>query len=367
MSSGHTDGGPTKKLLRALAGEAFAGGAFEPPPWWLMRQAGRYLPEYRALRARAGGFVEFCLTPGLAAEATLQPVRRFGMDAAILFADILLIAQALGTRLEFGEDGPALERLEESGGIARLSLAGLAALDPVYDTVRRVRRGLPDGTALIGFAGAPWTVATYMVEGGASRDFRLTRSWAYRDPEGFAALIDLIAEATIAYLSEQIEAGAEAVQLFDSWAGVLPEHEFEKWVIAPTRRICAALKERFPFVPVIGFPRGAGLLYERYAAESGIDAVALDTILPLAFARDTLQPRLAVQGNLDPIALLVGGAALEKAVIDIRGALGGGPFVFNLGHGILPQTPPEHVGALARLLAEPVAAIRDGAGRGGAG
>src|SRR4051794_13455856 len=321
MPSGHTNSGQAKKLLRALAGEAF-----ERPPWWLMRQAGRYLPEYRALRARAGGFVEFCLTPDFAAEATLQPVRRFGMDAAILFADILLIAQALGTRLEFGEDGPALDRLDESAGIGHLSLAGIAMLDPVYETVRRVRSGLPDGTALIGFAGAPWTVATYMVEGGASRDFRLTRSWAYRDPGGFGALIDLIAEATIVYLSKQIEAGAEAVQLFDSWAGVLPERQFAEWVIAPTRRIAAALKERFPAVKVIGFPRGAGLLHARYAAESDVDAVALDTTVPPAFARDELQPRLPVQGNLDPSALLVGGAAMEKAVAEIRAALGDAPF-----------------------------------------
>ncbi|MGE3784563.1 MAG: uroporphyrinogen decarboxylase family protein, partial [Alphaproteobacteria bacterium] len=198
------------------------------------------------------------------------------------------------------------------------------------------------------------TVATYMVEGGSSRDFRLTRGWAYRDPGGFAALIDLIAEATIANLSEQIAAGAEAVQLFDSWAGVLPQCEFENWVVAPTRRIGAALRERFPEVPVIGFPRGAGLLYERYAAESGVGAVSLDTTVPTGFARDRLQPRLPVQGNLDPVALLVGGAAMEKAVADIRCALGGGPFVFNLGHGILPQTPPSHVAALARLLAEPL-------------
>lgn len=346
-------GGQSKTLLRALAGEVT-----ERPPWWLMRQAGRYLPEYRQLRTRAAGFVEFCLTPDLAAEATLQPVRRFGMDAAILFADILLIAQALGTRLEFGEEGPVLDRLDENGGIGQLSLSGLAMLDPVYETVRRVRAGLPEQTALIGFAGAPWTVATYMIEGGASRDFRLTRSWAYRDPGGFAALIDLIAEATIAYLSEQIAAGAETVQLFDSWAGVLPEREFASWVIAPTRRIATALKERFRSVPVIGFPRGAGLLYDRYAAESGIDAVALDTTMPAGFARDRLQPRLAVQGNLDPIALLVGGTAMEKAVAEIRAALGKGPFVFNLGHGILPQTPPEHVAQLARLLAEPGAVSR---------
>lgn len=354
---GQSHAGPTGKLLRALAGEAV-----DPPPWWLMRQAGRYLPEYRELRARAGGFVEFCLSPGLAAEATIQPVRRFGMDAAILFADILLIAQALGMRLEFGEDGPVLDRLDPGAGpgdgIGRLSLSGLTMLDPVYETVRRVRAGLPERTALIGFAGAPWTVATYMVEGGASRDFRLTRFWAYRDPAGFSALIDLLTEATIAYLSEQIAAGAEAVKLFDSWAGVLPEREFAAWVIAPTQRIAAALKKRFPSVPVIGFPRGAGLLYERYAAESGVDAVALDTTVPAGFARDRLQPRLAVQGNLDPIALLAGGEAMRRAVADIRTALGDGGFVFNLGHGILPQTPPEHVAELARMLAEPMAASR---------
>ena len=340
-----------KALLRALAGETL-----ERPPWWLMRQAGRYLPEYRALRSQAGGFVEFCLTPRLAAEATLQPVRRFGMDAAILFADILLIAQALGQKLEFRDDGPALEPLAESAGIGDLSLSGMARLDPVCETVRLARGGLSHETALIGFAGAPWTVATYMVEGGASRDFRRVKSWAFRDPDGFAALIELISDATVAYLSQQIAAGADAVQLFDSWAGVLSEAEFDAWVTAPTRRITAALRQRHPGVPVIGFPRGAGLLCERYAAQAGVDAVAIDTTVPAGIARERLQPHLAVQGNLDPVALLVGGAAMERAVRALRGALGGGPFVFNLGHGVLPQTPPENVAALARLLAEPVTA-----------
>jgi uroporphyrinogen decarboxylase len=342
-------GGKTNLLLRTLAGESLV-----RPPWWLMRQAGRYLPEYRALRAEAGTFVEFCLNPRLAAEATLQPVRRFGMDAAILFADILLVPQALGQKLEFGEDGPALEPLDETARTAGLNFGGLSALDPVYETVRRCRAGLPPQTALIGFAGAPWTVATYMVEGGTSRDFRRVRSWAYRDPEGFAVLIELLTQATIAYLSGQIAAGAEAVQLFDSWAGVLPESEFARWVIAPTRDIRAALKQRFSMVPVIGFPRGAGLLYERYAVETGVDGVGIDTAMPLAFAKDRLQTRLAVQGNLDPVALLVGGTALERAVSAIRVTLGGGPLVFNLGHGVLPQTPPENVALLARLLAEPV-------------
>jgi len=318
-----------------------------------MRQAGRYLPEYRALRARATGFIEFCLNPELAAEATLQPIRRFGMDAAILFADILLVPQVLGQRVEFGEDGPVLDPLVAGTGIAGLSRVGFSGLDPVYETVRRCRAALSPETALIGFAGAPWTVATYMVEGGPSRDFRRVKAWAYHDPEGFTELIELISDATVAYLSGQIAAGADVVQLFDSWAGVLPEAGFERWVIEPTRRITARLKEGFPTVPVIGFPRGAGLLYQRYAAETGVAAVGLDTTVPAGVARDHLQTRVAVQGNLDPVVLLVGGPAMHEAVREIRRDLGGGPFVFNLGHGVLPQTPPEHVAALARLLAEP--------------
>jgi uroporphyrinogen decarboxylase len=338
-----------KPLLRALAGERLS-----RPPWWLMRQAGRYLPEYRALRAQAPDFVEFCLNPALATEATLQPVRRFGMDAAILFADILLVPQALGQKLAFSDDGPLLEPIEEAAGISRLRLEGVASsLEAVCETVRRSRAALPSETALIGFAGSPWTVATYMVEGGGSRDFQRVKGWAYRDPSGFQALIDLLTEATTDYLSAQIAAGAEVVQLFDSWAGALPEEGFERWVIMPTRRITVTLRERFPAVPVIGFPRGAGLLYERYAMESGVDAVSLDTGVPTGFARERLQPRLAVQGNLDPVLLIAGGEALERAVTELRTVLGGGPYVFNLGHGVLPQTPPEHVAALARMLAKP--------------
>jgi uroporphyrinogen decarboxylase len=345
-------GAQPKALLRVLKGERL-----DPPPWWLMRQAGRYLPEYRALRARARDFLGLCLTPALAAEATLQPVRRFGMDAAILFADILLVPYALGQQLGYGDDGPVLDPIAESGGLAGLHLDPLAArLEPVCETIRLCRAALPSETALIGFAGSPWTVATYMVEGGTSRDFRLVKSWAYRDPSGFAALIELLTEATIAYLSAQITAGAEAVQLFDSWAGILSETGFERWVIAPTRKLVAALKQRFPTVPVIGFPRGAGLLYERYAAETGVDAVSLDTAVPPGFVRDRLQPRLAVQGNLDPVLLMVGGVALEEAVNELRSVLGHGPFIFNLGHGVLPPTPPENVAAVARLLAEPLAA-----------
>jgi uroporphyrinogen decarboxylase len=345
-------GAQPKALLRVLQGERL-----DPPPWWLMRQAGRYLPEYRALRGRARDFLELCLTPALAAEATLQPVQQFGMDAAILFADILLVPHALGQQVGYGDEGPVLDPIAENTGLAGLHLEGVAPrLEPVCETIRLCRAALPTGTALIGFAGSPWTVATYMVEGGASKDFRLIKSWAYRDANGFAALIELLTEATIDYLSAQIAAGAEAVQLFDSWAGILPEAGFARWVIDPTRKIVTALKQRFPDAPIIGFPRGAGLLYERYAIETGVDAVSLDTATPSSFARDRLQPNLTVQGNLDPVLLVVGGAALEQAVKDLRAALGGGAFVFNLGHGVLPQTPPENVAALARLLAEPLTA-----------
>jgi uroporphyrinogen decarboxylase len=282
----------------------------------------------------------------------MQPVRRFGMDAAILFADILLVPQALGQRLGFGEEGPVLDRLDEAGGIAGLSTTGLPFLEPVYETVRLCRAALSREKALIGFAGAPWTVATYMVEGGSSRDFRRVKTWAYRDPVGFGALLDMIGEATFRYLSGQIAAGVDAVQLFDSWAGVLPEAEFERWVIMPTKTLLQRLKQDFPGVPVIGFPRGAGPLYERYVAETGVDAVGVDTVVPLEAAR-RLQSRVAVQGNLDPVALMAGGAPLANAVRSIRRALGSGPFIFNLGHGVLPQTPPEHVAELARLLAAP--------------
>jgi uroporphyrinogen decarboxylase len=344
VMAGTIAGTSPKPVLQALAGKTL-----EHPPWWLMRQAGRYLPEYRALRVKAGDFITLCLTPELAAEATLQPIRRFGMDAAILFSDILLVPRALGQRLSFENAGPRLEPLSEIGGLRETDLDMLA---PVADAARRVRSELPATTALIGFAGAPWTVATYMVEGGTSRDFHRVRAWSYRDAPGFAALLDKIAAATLDFLGLQIEAGAEIVQLFDSWAGALPPDGFERWVVAPTRQLVAALKARYPQVLVIGFPRGAGLLYERYVAETGVDAVGLDTAVPIDFARDRLQPRLAVQGNLDPVALLVGGEALRRGTADLCARLGGGPYVFNLGHGILPDTPPEHVAELARIIAE---------------
>jgi uroporphyrinogen decarboxylase len=345
--------GPAKPLLRALAGEALS-----PPPWWLMRQAGRYLPEYREVRARAHDFVELCLTPELAAELTLQPIRRYGMDGAILFSDILMLPYALGQKLAFHEgEGPVLERIEDPAGVARLDPGRIAsALYPVFETARRVRGALDPRTTLIGFAGAPWTVATYMVEGGGSRDFRRVKSWAYRDPQAFGTLIDLLAEATIEYLAGQIEAGVEVVQLFDSWAGILPEPAFVRWVIEPTRRIVTALKARFGNYPIIGFPRGAGVLHERYLSETGVDGISVDTAVSPGYARRALQPHATVQGNLDPVLLIVGGVALEEEVRSLNHSLGPGPYIFNLGHGVLPETPPENVQALARLLAEPMVA-----------
>jgi uroporphyrinogen decarboxylase len=318
-----------------------------------MRQAGRYLPEYRALRAKAGGFLEMCLTPDFATEVTLQPIRRFGMDGAILFSDILIIPWALGQPLAFQEgEGPKLEPIrsvaEMQRVLSRRRLAERAA--PVYETVRRLRASLPAETTLIGFAGAPWTVACYMVEGEGSKDYSQVKRWAFTDPAGFRQLIDLLVDATVEHLSNQIDAGAEAVKLFDSWAGVLAPQDFAEWVIAPTQRITAALKQRHPGVPVIGFPRGGGFGYEAYVRTTGVDAVALDTTVPPAWAAQVLQPVKTVQGNLDPIRLVAGGAVLREATLDILRVLADAPFIFNLGHGVVPQTPPEHVAQLADLI-----------------
>ena len=341
---------PIKPLLRALAGEVLV-----PPPWWLMRQAGRYLPEYRAVRGQAANFIELCLSPALATELTLQPVQRFGMNAAILFSDILLLPYALGQDLDYREGkGPVLDPITDRTGLNRLRAVGaVARLDAVFETVRRVRAALNQQTALIGFAGAPWTVATYMVEGGTSREFRQVKGWAYRDRQGFGALINLLTETTTELLIAQISAGAEVVQLFDSWAGVLPEAEFVRWVIEPTAAIVREVRKNYPNCPVIGFPRGAGILYERCVIETGIDAVAMDTTLPAGFACAKLGSRVALQGNLDPVLLLTGGQPLEQAVAELRRSFAGMAWIFNLGHGVLPETPPEHVAQLASLLAAP--------------
>jgi len=317
-----------------------------------MRQAGRYLPEYRELRQRVPNFLELCLTPELAAEATLQPLRRYALDAAILFSDILVVPHALGQGVRFQEgEGPVLEPVRSSEDAERLSLVGFAdRVAPVFQTVERVASLVPAESALIGFAGAPWTVATYMVEGGSSRDFAKVKAWAIGDVTGFGALIDLLVEATVRYLEGQVAAGAEVVQIFDSWAGVLDEMSFRRWVIEPTRRIVATLREHHPGLPVIGFPRGAGLMYRSYFLETGVTALGLDTTVPPGVARKTLQSIGPVQGNLDPLLLVAGGEAMAAAAATILDAFAGGPFVFNLGHGIVPETPPEHVARLVELV-----------------
>jgi uroporphyrinogen decarboxylase len=339
---------PAEKLfLRALRRETT-----ERPPIWLMRQAGRYLPEYRATRARAGSFLELCYTPELAVEVTLQPIRRFGFDAAILFSDIMVVPHALGQKVWFEEGvGPRLEPVGSAADLARLSFDGFErVLRPVHEAVAGISRELDANTALIGFAGAPWTVASYMVEGGGSREFAKAKAWAYGDPEGFGKLIDLLVEATVRYLCAQVEAGAEALQLFDSWAGALPERALRRWCLAPLAEIVRRVKQAHPTVPVILFPRGAGLFYREFALESGADALSLDTAVPLAWARDQLQPHVAVQGNLDPVLLVAGGGALREAALDILETLGRGPLVFNLGAGIIPQADPANVADLVALV-----------------
>ncbi len=333
----------TKRLLRALRGEVL-----DRPPIWLMRQAGRYLPEYRTIRAQAGSFLELCYSPELATEVTLQPLRRFPLDAAILFADLPLVADALGQKLDYRDgEGPVLEPIRSAAELDRLDASGLHdRLAPVYETVRRLAKALPADVALIGFAGAPWTLATYMVEGGGSADHAYSKRWAFADPDGFQRLIDLLTGSIAAYLERQIEAGAEAVQIFDSWAGALPEMAFRRWCIEPIAAIVRRLKARHPDVPVIAFPRGAGLLYEGFAGITGVDAVSLDSTVPLHWAAEILQPASCVQGNLDPQLLVVGGTPMRAETERILQVLGGGPFVFNLGHGITQATPPDHVGEL---------------------
>jgi uroporphyrinogen decarboxylase len=338
-----------KLLIRTLKGEAT-----ECPPVWLMRQAGRYLPEYRKIRADVGSFLDLCYTPELAAEVTLQPIRRFGFDAAILFSDILVIPDGLGQKVAFQTgEGPVLDALKSADDVARLDRSRATEhLAPVLETVRLLRRDLPEHVALIGFAGAPWTVATYMIEGGSSRDFATVKAMAYGEPTLFAPLIDTLVEATADYLVAQIDAGAEAVQLFDSWAGALPDKAFARWVLEPTTRIVERIRATHPDVPIIGFPRGAGVMYLGYAATTGVDAVSLDTSVPVDWAAHEVQTIAAVQGNLDPILLRTGGDALNMAIRHIRRGFSGGPFVFNLGHGIVPDTPPDHVAQLVAVLRE---------------
>lgn len=331
----------TKPLLAALGG-----ARQERPPVWLMRQAGRYLPEYRALRAQKGGFLELVHDSEAAAEVTLQPIRRFGFDGAILFSDILVIPHAMGQDLWFEEgEGPRLAPKLVDTALDSLEAAP-ARLAPVYETVRRVAAALAPETAFLGFAGSPWTVATYMLAGQGSREQAEARRYAYRDPQGFQAIIEAIITATVEYVSGQIEAGVEAVQLFDSWAGSLSPAQFERWVIAPNAAIVIALRARHPDVPLIGFPKGAGGKLPAYARETGVDALGLDETVSPEWADASLPAGLPVQGNLDPLALIAGGAALDEAVDRILRAFSSRPHVFNLGHGILPDTPIPHVEAL---------------------
>ncbi|MDB5675015.1 MAG: uroporphyrinogen decarboxylase [Sphingomonas bacterium] len=330
-----------KPLLATLKGERQ-----DIPPVWLMRQAGRYLPEYRALRAEKGGFLALVNDSEAAADVTLQPIRRFGFDGAILFSDILMVPSALGQALSFGVgEGPALAPPLVDHALASLQ-PDLTRLDPVYATVARVAAALPPQTTFLGFAGSPWTVATYMVAGHGSRDQSETRRYAYADPKAFGEIIEAISACTIDYLSRQIEAGVEAVQLFDSWSGSLSPAQFERWVIAPNAAIVAAIHERHPGVPVIGFPKGAGEKLPAYARGTGADAIGVDETIDPEWAAANLPAGMPVQGNLDPLALIAGGATLDGAIDRVLAAFADRPHVFNLGHGILQDTPIAHVEAL---------------------
>jgi len=324
--------------------KVLSGGTCRPPPVWLMRQAGRYLPEYRELRARAASFLDLCFAPKLAAEATLQPVRRFEMDAAILFSDILVVPHALGQTVVFETgEGPRLSPTIGSVGLSMPGKIDLSVLAPVFETIAIVRASLPSHVALLGFCGAPWTVATYMVAGHGTSDQAPARLFAYRQPVAFQELIDVLVQASIDYLEAQLGAGVDAVQLFDTWAGVLGPAEFERWCIEPTARIVAGLRKRVARAKIIGFPRGAGVLARRYVENIPVDAIGLDWMIDRDFARDEIQSLRPVQGNLDPIALVAGGAALDREVDAVLEAFAGKPFIFNLGHGILPETPIAHV------------------------
>ena len=317
-----------------------------------MRQAGRYLSEYRDLRKTAPNFLSFCYSPDLTVEATLQPIRRYGFDAAIMFSDILVIPDALGQNVRFEEGvGPLLDPITDRAGISVLKTDGvLDHLAPVFETLTRLRRELPDETALIGFAGAPWTLAFYMIEGRGGVDGGKLKRMAYGLPEDFQALMTVLEEALVAYLCRQVEAGAEVLQLFDSWSGIADETLFKRWIIEPMARIVARIKEAHPTVPIIGFPRGAGPMVAAYAAETGVDGMSVDSQIPLSWARKNVAGNFVLQGNLDNQLLVTGGEEMDRAVERIVGDMQGHPFVFNLGHGILPPTPPEHVGRVLDVL-----------------
>ena len=337
-----------KTIMRALAGQALT-----TPPVWMMRQAGRYLPEYRATRAQAGSFLDLCYTPDLAAEVTLQPIRRYGFDAAILFADILLVPQALGADLWFVEgEGPRLSTITSAADLAKLKPAAEIheTLAPVYETVRILKRTLPSETTLIGFAGAPWTVATYMIAGRGTKEQGPARQLMYGDRATFDALMDLLTEATANYLIAQIEAGAEVVKLFDSWAGALPGTVFHKYATEPALRIIERIHAAHPEVPVIGFPRQAGEKVVPFVQRTGVAACAIDTNVDPAWAAANLQPLTCVQGNLDPTLLITGGEELTRSVQETAAHFAGGAYIFNLGHGITPEADPANVDVMLKAL-----------------
>ncbi|EGP08442.1 uroporphyrinogen III decarboxylase [Bradyrhizobiaceae bacterium SG-6C] len=338
---------PVKPFLEVLSGSRQA-----VPPVWMMRQAGRYLPEYRELRAKAGSFLDLCFNPEWAAEVTLQPIRRFGFDAAIIFSDILVIPHALGrsVRFEAGE-GPRLDPLDTPEKINTLTgAADFTKLEPVYEALRRVRSALDPKIALIGFCGAPWTVATYMVAGQGTPDQAPARMLAYRAPDAFAKIIDVLVENSIQYLLEQLKAGADALQIFDTWAGVLPPREFQRWSVEPTRRIVEGVRAKAPHAKIIGFPRGAGAQLPSYVEATAVDGVSIDWTADPSLIRERVQNRVAVQGNLDPLALIAGGGALDRAIDDALTNYAGGRYIFNLGHGIQPETPIAHVEQMLRRV-----------------
>jgi uroporphyrinogen decarboxylase len=322
------------------------------PPLWMMRQAGRYLPEYREIRTKAGGFLDLCFTPEFAAEVTLQPIRRFNFDAAIIFSDILVIPYALGrsVRFEVGE-GPRLDPLDTPEKVVTLAAeADFAKLEPVFEALRRVRRELDARIALIGFCGAPWTVATYMVAGHGTPDQAPARMMAYNHPDAFAKLIDVLVANSVRYLLGQLAAGADVLQIFDTWAGVLPPREFQRWSIEPTRRIVEGVRAKVPGAKIIGFPRGAGALLPGYVEATGVDAVSIDWTAEPSLIRERVQNRVAVQGNLDPLALIAGGDALDRSIDDVLANFGAGRLIFNLGHGIQPETPITHVEQMVKRV-----------------
>lgn len=336
-----------KKLIRALNGEKLS-----TPPFWFMRQAGRYLPEYRKVRSTIKNFLDLCYSPDLAVEVTLQPLERLKTDAAIMFSDILVIPDALGQKVEFKEgEGPILNPIRRIQEIDKLSMLGLHEhLSPVYEIINRLSKEIPDTTSLIGFSGAPWTLAIYMVEGRGGTECGMARVWAYKDPNGFQKLINILIIAVSEYLIKQVEAGAEVLQLFDSWAGVLSEDQYKRWIIDPNKKIIKNVRAVYPHIKIIGFPRNAGSKYIEFVEETKANGVSIDHSVGLEWARDNLQPFTCVQGNLDNQVLLAGGKALDSNVYKILNTLSGGPFIFNLGHGILPQTPPENVERVAELI-----------------